>query len=143
MSKPAWERGYRDGLEGRYDPPSKSLFDPFATDRYAYKDGYESGKKTVPEKKLDLRGAFLRRTDLSSASLKHANLKEADFTEANFRDADFEGATLEGTILKGADLRGAKNLTLSQLRRAVLDENTKLPEGFSITQILQTQQQAG
>jgi uncharacterized protein YjbI with pentapeptide repeats len=95
------------------------------------------------EFRLDLHGAFLRRTDLSSASLKHANLKGADFTNAIFRGADFESAVLDGTILKGADLTGAKNLTLSQLRKAVLDETTKLPEGLSILQILEDQRQPG
>jgi uncharacterized protein YjbI with pentapeptide repeats len=95
------------------------------------------------EFRLDLHGAFLRRTDLSRASLRHANLKGADFTNALFRGADFEGALLEGTILKGADLTDAKNLTLSQLWQAVLDETTKLPEGFSILQILESQRQAG
>jgi uncharacterized protein YjbI with pentapeptide repeats len=93
--------------------------------------------------RLDLHGAFLRRTDLSSASLKGANLTDADFTNAIFRGADFEGARLDGTILRGADLTGAKNLTLTQLRRAVVDATTKLPDGFSISEILEGQGQAG
>jgi uncharacterized protein YjbI with pentapeptide repeats len=93
--------------------------------------------------RVDLHGAFLRRTDLSSASLKHANLTEADFTNAIFRGADFEGATLDGTILRGADLTGAKNLTLAQLRRAVVDATTKLPDNFSISEILEDQGQPG
>ena len=101
--------------------------------------------KAAPGKdfRIDLHGAFLRRTDLSSASLKRANLTGADFTNAIFRGADFEGAILDGTILKGADLTGAKNLTLPQLRRALLDSTTKLPEGFSISEILQEQRQSG
>jgi hypothetical protein len=42
----AWERGYRDGKVGRdEDAPTKSPFDPYAEDRYAYKDGYEEGTK--------------------------------------------------------------------------------------------------
>ena len=85
--------------------------------------------------KLDVRGAFLRRTDLSSASLRGANLSGADFTNAILRGADLEGALLDGTVLKGADLTGAQNLTLSQLRKAILDERTKLPDGFSLTEI--------
>jgi uncharacterized protein YjbI with pentapeptide repeats len=40
---------------------------------------------------------------------------------------------LEGTILKGADLTGAKNLTKDQLRKAILDPKTKLPNEFSIS----------
>lgn len=97
--------------------------------------------KAAPSKdfRIDLHGAFLRRTDLSSASLKRANLAGADFTNAVFRNADFDGATLDGTILKGADLTGAKNLTLSQLRKAVLDETTRLPDGLSISMVLKNQ----
>jgi uncharacterized protein YjbI with pentapeptide repeats len=105
---------------------------------------------------FDLRGAFLRRTDLSHTVLKRANLSRADFANATFRAADFEnaildgtnlsgadltdarffgtdftGAVLDGAILKGADLSGARNLTPAQLRTAVLDERTKLPPDIS------------
>jgi len=76
---------------------------------------------------LDISGAFVRRTNLSGASLRGANLAGADATNAIFRDADFEGAVLDGTILKGADLTGARNLTVQQLSRAVVDHRTILP----------------
>ncbi len=76
---------------------------------------------------LDLSGAFVRRTNLSGASLRGANLAGADATNASFRKADFEGAVLDGTILKGADLTGAKNLTVQQLSRAIVDRLTILP----------------
>ena len=85
--------------------------------------------------KLDVRGAFLRRTDLSNASLRAANLMGADFTNAILRGTDLKDAVLDGTILKGADLIGARNLTLSQLRKAILDERTKLPDGFSLNEV--------
>jgi uncharacterized protein YjbI with pentapeptide repeats len=85
--------------------------------------------------KLDVRGAFLRRTDLSYASLRGANLTGADFTNAILRGADLEDAILDHTVLKGADLTGARNLTLSQLRKAILDERTKLPVGFTFSEI--------
>ena len=85
--------------------------------------------------KLDVRGAFLRRTNLSDASLRGANLTSADFTNAVLRGADLQDAILDGTVLKGADLTGARNLTLSQLRKAILDEGTKLPDGFSLNEI--------
>jgi uncharacterized protein YjbI with pentapeptide repeats len=83
--------------------------------------------------RLDVRGAYLRRTDLSHAKLERANLSRADFSNAVLRDADFKNAILEGTILRGADLTGAKNLTKDQLRKAILDPSTKLPEEFSIS----------
>jgi uncharacterized protein YjbI with pentapeptide repeats len=86
-------------------------------------------KNTVRDetKSLDIRGAFVRRTDLSGASLRGANLTGADATNASFRGADFEGALLKGTILRGADLSGAKNLTIEQLSSAILDDRTILP----------------
>ena len=89
---------------------------------------------------LDVRGAYLRRTDLSFANLERANLSRVDFTNASFRGANFKDAVLEGTILRGADLTGAENLTLGQLARAILDEKTKLPEKFSIEEILRNRQ---
>ena len=77
---------------------------------------------------LDLRGAFLRRTSLSGAVLKNAEFAGADFKNARFVGSDFEGANLTGTNLVGADLTGAKNLTVDQLRDAVIDETTILPD---------------
>src|SRR5712692_10610140 len=94
------------------------------------------------EHRFDLRGVFLRRTNLSGANLTRANLSGADFTNAIFRGADFRDATLDGTILKGADLTDAKNLTSSQLEKAVLDETTRLPEGLSIKDIVASREQA-
>jgi uncharacterized protein YjbI with pentapeptide repeats len=86
--------------------------------------------------RLDVRGAYLRRTDLSRANLERANLSGADFSNAIFREADFKDAILEGTILKGADLTGAKNLTMDQLQKAILDPKTKLPDEFSISEFV-------
>lgn len=86
-------------------------------------------------KSLDIRGAFVRRTDLSGVSLRGANLAGADATNANFRGADFEGALLNGTILRGADLTGAKNLTIEQLSSAIIDERTVLPSYVDRTKI--------
>jgi uncharacterized protein YjbI with pentapeptide repeats len=83
--------------------------------------------------RLDLSGTYLRRTDLSHAKLVRANLSRADFSNAVLRDADFKDAILEGTILRGADLTGAQNLTKDQLRKAILDPKTRLPDGFSIS----------
>jgi hypothetical protein len=46
MSRETWEDGYKDGHVGRdSDAPSKSPFDPYAKDRYDYKDGYAKGEK--------------------------------------------------------------------------------------------------
>jgi uncharacterized protein YjbI with pentapeptide repeats len=79
------------------------------------------------KRKLDIRGAFVRRTDLSGASLREANMAGADASNAILRGADFAGAILQGTILRGADLTDAKNLTIEQLSKAVIDDRTVLP----------------
>jgi len=84
---------------------------------------------------LDVRGAFLRRTDLSNANLERANLARADFSNASLRGANFKDANLEGTVLKGADLTDARNLTLSQLAKAIVDETTTLPAHLSIKKL--------
>ena len=81
---------------------------------------------------IDLRGAFIRRTDLSFANLEGANLSFADCTNAVFRGANFKDAILEKTILKGADLSEAKNLTPKPIEAAVLDERTVLPDYFRL-----------
>jgi uncharacterized protein YjbI with pentapeptide repeats len=80
---------------------------------------------------LDIRGAFVRKTNLSSANLRNANLAGADASGALFRGSDFANANLKGTRLIGADLTGAKNLTIKQLRGAIIDETTKLPDYIS------------
>lgn len=78
--------------------------------------------------RLDLSGAFVRRTDLSGANLENANLSEADCSYVIFRGANFRNANLAGTILIGADLTDATNLTVSQLELAIIDETTVLPD---------------
>lgn len=77
---------------------------------------------------LRLPGAFIRRTNWNGADLSEANLTNADATGASFVGADMNGAHLAGTVLRGADLTGARNLTPEQLRVAIIDEATKLPD---------------
>ncbi|GBE43227.1 serine/threonine-protein kinase B [bacterium BMS3Bbin10] len=78
--------------------------------------------------RLDLRGAFVRRTDLSNANLHKANLSRADLSGAILRGANLKDTNLFGAILKGADLRDAKNLTVDQLSEAIIDSQTLLPD---------------
>jgi uncharacterized protein YjbI with pentapeptide repeats len=77
--------------------------------------------------RFDLHGAVLRGADMKGFLLEEANLERTDAANASFRGADFKNANLDGTILKGADLTDAKNLTVDQLEKAVIDETTKLP----------------
>ena len=63
----------------------------------------------------DLRGADLRRADLSDADLRGADLRRADLSDADLRRADLRGADLRRADLRGADLSDA------DLRGADLD----------------------
>jgi len=87
---------------------------------------------------LDVRGAYLRRTDWSFANMEGAKLSGTDLTNANLRGVNLKDARLDGTILRGADLTGAKNVTVEQLRSAIIDETTKLPEGFDFEELRRT-----
>ena len=84
---------------------------------------------------FNVEGAILRRTNLSEVTLESANLARADCTGAIFRNADFKNANLDGTILIGADLTGAENLTIAQLKNAIIDETTILPSYLALEQI--------
>jgi uncharacterized protein YjbI with pentapeptide repeats len=85
--------------------------------------------------KIDLHGAYVPRTSLRNAILTFADLSEANATNVDFRGADLTGAKLVGTILHGADLRDVSGLTVQQLKSAILDENTKLPDYIDRTQL--------
>jgi uncharacterized protein YjbI with pentapeptide repeats len=84
-------------------------------------------------KNRDLSGYNLENTDLCGAYLERFNIKEAILKGAGLRDAylrraDLERADLREAHLEGADLKGAKGLTEEQIRQAIIDENTKLPD---------------
>jgi hypothetical protein len=88
----------------------------------------------------DLRGANLRRSDLSGLFLQNKLL-----SSANLREANLSGTDLRGTDLRGADLRNA-NLSNANLREAnlagavldgailtgaIADNETVWPDGFA------------
>ena len=80
-----------------------------------------------------LERAILWEAHLERASLEGAHLEGAFLGGAHLEGADFEGAHLEEALLwdahlEGADLRGARGLNREQLAKAILDENTRLPE---------------
>lgn len=85
--------------------------------------------------RMNVEGAFLRRTDFSRANLQGANLARADFKGASFVGADLKDAVLDGTNLSGADLTGARNLTAAQLRTAIVDRTTRLPAYISVEEL--------
>jgi len=68
----------------------------------------------------ELQRAHMDSADLSNANLHHCNLSAAIFTGTKLTKAD----------LRGADLSHASGLTEAQLREAILDADTKLPNAF-------------
>jgi uncharacterized protein YjbI with pentapeptide repeats len=104
--------------------------------------------------KANLAGANLNKANLSEANLSEANLSEANLSEANLSGANLAGANLNKTNLKGAyysdyriyigpivyeaDIRRtrldhARSITCAQIRSAVIDESTLLPDYISLT----------
>lgn len=84
---------------------------------------------------FDLHGASLRGYDFSMSRLVRANFARANFKGTKFRGADFKNANLDGTNLIGADITDAKNLTVEQLGKAIIDETTILPNYLTLDQI--------
>ena len=79
-------------------------------------------------KPINLTRAFIRRTNLDKGNFENFILSQADLTGATARGADFKDADLTGAILRGVDFTGAHNLTYEQLRVAVIDDTTILPD---------------
>ena len=102
--------------------------------------------------RLDLSGinlakAYLRYSDLSESDLSHSNFEGADLYQSGFQNANlghanlkdakmsrssFQGANLAGADLRGAELEYVVGLTCAQIKSAVIDENTLLPDYISL-----------
>jgi MinD-like ATPase involved in chromosome partitioning or flagellar assembly len=80
-----------------------------------------------------LRGSKFIRADFSGASLRNADLTASNMESAKFTLADLTGADLTRADLRDADFKGANlsgaHLTPAQLRVAIVDEGTILPDG--------------
>ncbi|MFP5274020.1 pentapeptide repeat-containing protein [Coleofasciculus sp.] len=74
--------------------------------------------------------AVLFQANLERANLKGANLQEANFRETNLQGADFGNANLNEANLQGADIGGSINLTLQQIKSAIVDDETRLLYGL-------------
>jgi uncharacterized protein YjbI with pentapeptide repeats len=82
-----------------------------------------------------LERAILRKSDLRSSDLQRAVLDGADLCRADLSGADLRGASLASAFLKrtdlaGADLSTARGLTAAQIREALGDDRTRLPENI-------------
>ena len=87
--------------------------------------------------KADMHGADLSQANLSGTVLRGANLiaakfKLADLHGANFLNANVYRADFRDTILNGADLSHAVGITCDQIKSAIIDENTRLPDYISM-----------
>jgi hypothetical protein len=82
--------------------------------------------------RLSLDRALLGSSNLRGARLWGSSLVGTDFGKADLRDTDLTQADLRGAILWGTDLRGA-NLTGAQLDGALVDADTRWPDGFDPT----------
>ena len=79
--------------------------------------------KNANLEKSNLEGANLR-----GANLRWANLKNTNMKNTNLVRADLLQAELQETLLEGANLKMAKGLTLDQLKKAITNSKTILPE---------------
>ncbi|MDZ8025635.1 MAG: pentapeptide repeat-containing protein [Nostoc sp. DedQUE01] len=72
--------------------------------------------------------ADLYQANLIGANLQKATLHQANLTQANLMGANFYQANLSDVKLEGTILTGAKNLELQQIKKAVGDRTTRLPD---------------
>ena len=79
--------------------------------------------KNANLEKSNLEGANLR-----GANLRWANLKNTNMKNTNLVRADLLQAELQETLLEGANLKMAEGLTLDQLKKAITNSETILPE---------------
>ena len=85
----------------------------------------------------NLCGASLTEADLCGANLMGANLLHATLYEANLCGVNLMGANLAGcdlssVKLEGAILTGAKNLQPQQIKNALGDRTTRLPDNLEV-----------
>ena len=86
----------------------------------------------------DIYDADLSEANLQGTNLTHSQFNETNFTGADLRGADLRGAGLRKADLRKADLRGANlnraiGVTCEQIKSAVIDESTYLPDYISLT----------
>jgi uncharacterized protein YjbI with pentapeptide repeats len=92
-------------------------------------------RRTTLPHRFHFEGTVLRTLDLTGVNLSSANLKRADARDAILARVNFAQADMAGMDLRGADLTGARNLTVEQLRQAVVDEKTRLPDYIDRTRL--------
>jgi uncharacterized protein YjbI with pentapeptide repeats len=69
---------------------------------------------------------------LNKVNFEFSNLSRVHFDDARITDVNFKGAYTFRTHFEDVDLRGVLNLHQLHLKLACGNENTLLPEGFSM-----------
>ena len=82
-------------------------------------------------KNSNLENANLEGVNLRGANLRWANLKNTNMKNANLVRADLMQAELKYTLLEGANLKMAEGLNSDQLKDAITNSETILPESLS------------
>lgn len=123
---------FRDAPEGSFAYHKQAYFE---TANFANSD-----LQVADLRQATFKGAIFSFANLSNANLNFANLSFAIFYNtnlslANLRETDLSFANLSGadlsyTNLKRASLVQTKGLTMEQLTKAIIDENTRLPAEF-------------
>jgi uncharacterized protein YjbI with pentapeptide repeats len=88
--------------------------------------------KAVHLKGVNLSKFFLVQVDLQGANLSDTDLSHANFEDANLASSNLNNANLSQANLKGANLTRATNVTCEQIKSAVIDKNTNLPDYISL-----------
>lgn len=76
----------------------------------------------------NLEGASLEGAKLRFASLRRARLVRANLASCDLRDCDLADATLLGADIRSADLTGATGVDGGELKRAIVDDSTRLDQ---------------
>ena len=89
----------------------------------------------------DVKESFVYEADLQGANLQNADLRGVDFTGSNLTGGNLKGARLDGanfentnlnqTNLSGTSLTAAKGLTMKQIKTALTDSATQLPDNLA------------
>ena len=79
-------------------------------------------------KNANLENTNLEGANLRGANLRWANLKNTNMKNTNLVRADLLQAELKDTLLEGANLKMAEGITLKQLKGAITNSETVLPE---------------
>jgi len=89
---------------------------------------FREEREVVVGGEISVHNVCLTRKDLSYYDLQAANLFGANLRNFNLQNANFRLVVLDSANIIGADLTGARYLTENQLKHAIIDSTTRLPD---------------